>query len=318
MKSQQKDINIFSFGSKLQLTVPKTVYRPQNDSSVYIEINEPTCVGKSNNRHLECIAVNTTSIEVFNGRFLKFINEIKKSSSSEITRSIVLYIFLNNASAIRDVESGIDGIRDIFKFVKVVSLDLDEIDDMYNTKPSSTDHGGKYGFLSGPYCLFKKTMQNCIEYNTTILLETDCVLSTDWIEKLYNYTRHAGGFWISGATYDGTFFNLWNDRILFNHLNGVGLYATGNKDFQYFLKLFDIFYIYNVHCKVDRIGYDHCMRGMIDYFLQTRPMVYYWRVVDRNMIRNQYIINCSPVGDADMASYIDKIYDYAILHIKSI
>jgi hypothetical protein len=329
-------LKLSSTGFKL----PKTLISRQNPKehsikeveleSVYIaptlpkkvdieELVPPKSVGKSSGRILDCIALNVTTKEVINGRFSKFItNIVEHTVISKIVESIDMYIFLNNSKSVDNVYEDVSRISGIFRSVVVVSFELDDLDDMYIQNPSTNQKCGKYGFISGPYCMFMKTMEYCQAYNTTLFLETDCILSNGWLETLYNYTKNAGGFWISGATYDGQTIDVWKDRTIFGHLNGVALYATGNVDFQAFLELFETFFVYAIKNVYNKYGYDHCIRVMVDYFLEKRPLEYYWRFVDRNLIRSQYIINCSTSGDSKMLEDINKLYDHAILHIKPI
>jgi hypothetical protein len=303
--------------------IEKTTINRTTNASVDTDVKdidsiiEPADFERSSNRILECIALNTTSKEVTNGRFSKFVYEVEKTRPSLVTKSIVFCVFLNNSDMVEIVEKELKPIYSIFKHIFVVSFDFDEYEDMYIWSPPPGKTCGKYGFVSGPYCLFMKTMECCDVFNTTLLIETDCILNENWVENLYNYTKYAGGFWISGATYDGWhFLEVWKDRSVFAHLNGVALYATGNTDFQAFLKLFETYFVYAVKHIDNKYSYDHCMRSMIDHFLEKRPTEYYWRFVERQMIRNSFIINCSTVDDSNMLGAIKKIYDHAIIHIK--
>jgi len=274
-------------------------------------------LGKSSNRILECIALNTTTKEIVSGRFETFMNcLVERTLPSHITQSITLYIILNNSLQIDVAKEWIPKLAHIFKTISVISLDIAAIDDLYVMNPKKDEACGKYGFISGPYCLFMGTMKCCETYNTTLLLETDCILNEHWVDSLYNYTKHAGGFWISGATYDGRFHDIWQYRSMFAHLNGIALYATGNSDFQAFLNLFEEFYARCIKNISQKLGYDYSMRHILDHHLEKQPYEYYWRFAERQMLRNCLIINCSCAEDSNMTGEINKLYDYAILHIK--
>ena len=275
-------------------------------------------LGKSGNRILECIALNTTTKEIVSGRFDTFMKRLEERTvPTDTTRSITLYIILNNSLKIDAAKEWIPKLAHVFKTVDVISLDIAAIDDLYVMNPKKGEACGKYGFISGPYCLFMGTMKCCETYNTTLLLETDCILNEHWIDSLYNYTKHAGGFWISGATYDGRFHHhIWQYRSMFAHLNGIALYATGNPDFQAFLGLFEEFYTRCIKTISQKLGYDYSMRHILDHHLEKQPSEYYWRFAERQMIRNCLIINCSCEEDSKMTDEINKLYDYAILHIK--
>jgi len=279
-------------------------------------IVEPRDVGKSSGRIFECIALNTTTAEIKSGRFQKCIEAIQRvTTKSEITKTITFYILLNNSECIEEAWKGAKIIRPFFRYMNVLSFDLTAEEDLYVTHDVEKLTCGKYGFISGPNMMFLKTMEQCRDYNTTLLLETDCVLSENWVEKLYNGVKYSGGFWVLGASYDGNL-SLWKNRSLHYHLNGVALYSTGSPDFQGFLQLFDAFMCYYMKNVCSVTGYDHAMRVMIDYFAENRMSEYYWKFVDRNMLRTQLIINCSMRDDSHMKPKIDILYDYAILHIK--
>jgi hypothetical protein len=282
-----------------------------------LQLLAPPPFGKSSNRILECIALNTTTKEIVNGRFDTFMNRLlERTVATDTTRSITLYIILNNSLQIEVAKEWIPKLAHIFKTISVISLDIAAIDDLYSMTPKKDEACGKYGFISGPYCLFMGTMKCCETYNTTLLLETDCILNEHWVDSLYYYTKHAGGFWISGATYDGRFHDIWRYRSMFAHLNGVALYATGNSDFQAFLKLFEEFYARCIKSNSQILGYDTSMRHILDHHLEKQPSEYYWRFAERQMLRNCLIINCSCTEDSNMTKEINKLYDYAILHIK--
>jgi hypothetical protein len=274
-------------------------------------------IGKTNGRILECIALNVTSREIENNIFDAFVLRLRQNTpSTPLSLSITFYIILNTSNLLNRVNKWIPGLNRIFKNVEIISLDLSPIDDMYIQNPNKQYTCGKYGFISGPYLMFSNTMRICRQYNTTLLVETDCHFSTNWIEKLYNYTSHSGGFWISGATYDGHM-SLWENRSLCDHLNGVALYATGSSDFKTFLRMFDVFFIDYVRNVNKVAGYDYCIRLMIDYYQKNVPHEYYWKFAERNMDRTNLIINCSTPCDSFMKGTITNLYDYAILHIKS-
>ena len=161
--------------------------------------------------------------------------------------------------------------------------------------------------------LFLKTMKKCAEFNTTLILETDCTIKKDWLEKLERYVENCGGFWISGSLFNGFKDSYWKSTSLAKSLNGVALYATGNTEFQNFIKMFDSWLIERVKI-TPTIAYDHGIAIMIEEHIGSNNE--YWVMVNRNYITNQFIINLSPdwMKDYDISKL--NIYDYVILHKK--
>jgi hypothetical protein len=308
---------------ELQQNIPVVQPEPEKKSDLESLVPIPfsteiptEIVGKSTTRALECIALNTTTKEILSGRFETFMNRLLECTvPTDTTRSITLYIILNNTLRIDVAKEWIPKLAHVFKSVDVISLDIAAIDDLYVMNPRKDETCGKYGFISGPYVMFSKTMYLCQRYNTTLLIETDCFLSENWVEKIYNYTKYVGGFWISGATYDGRT-NFWGNRIMFEHINGVALYATSNIDFISFLKKFEEYFVFIV-TQNKFWGYDFAIRAMVNYFLEDANCSYYWRIVNRNIITTQFIINSSSsVDNVSMEKEIKSAYDYAILHKK--
>jgi hypothetical protein len=266
-------------------------------------------------RKLECIALITTSKEINSGRFKTCINSIAMNTSP--SPDITLYIITNNKIGLNTIHMQSTALLGLFKQINVFTLDLTPEEDVYNSTPAINDKIPKYGFISGPNIMFLRTMRLCKHFNTTLLIETDCNFSQNWVYRLSKYTEFSGGFWISGALYDGFSFS-WHDLTVITHINGVALYATGDVYFQMFIDKVDSA-IQEYATKNPIIGYDYAIRKLIDSKLQEGKSSCrrYWLFVNRNYISNQLIINMSPQADKDIPDeYIREKYNYAILHKK--
>jgi hypothetical protein len=80
-------------------TIPATVETESKSDDLQLLAPPPShLLGKSSNRILECIALNTTTKEIVNGRFETFMNRLlERTVATDTTRSITLYIILNNS-----------------------------------------------------------------------------------------------------------------------------------------------------------------------------------------------------------------------------
>jgi hypothetical protein len=178
----------------------------------------------------------------------------------------------------------------------------------------------KYGYVSGPNLLFLNAMNHCKRFNTVLLLETDCILSKDWLTKCNAYVENVGSFLISGSTYDGSVEFLLDPSKLesFFHINGVAFYNTGSTVLQHVIKELDTHLQYFAKNVYPINAYDYVMTHMIFEKLKSAAQYKFWRYVYRNMIKNTLIINCSIPMDKSLKE--DIIYKQfpscVILHKK--
>lgn len=303
-----------------------TRIKPPERPNIFLDtiwVTEPTIEEKdvqpsilltsTSNRSLECVALVCTHSEVESSRFDRCLDTIH---STPINKDISLYVIVNNYRAHKLLRKKLQRIKHIFKEVKHISLNIPEDEDIYirNSMPIPKKIP-RYGLTSGPNYMFLKTMKICSKFNTTLLLEPDCIVTPNWLERLSDYVRHSGGFWIAGALYDGnTHPSYWTDEGLSRHINGVALYATGDESFQKFLQLFERF-LRNRVLTSPYAGYDHMLNVMIQENLKTGDEL--WRFANRNYIHTQLIVNYSRDCDKDIPNEnIKKKYDYAILHKK--
>ena len=261
-------------------------------------------------RKLECVALCVTSNEIKSGRFDRFISNLIEVTGVQ-NKQIHFRVFLNNDQYIPKIYETIEPIKEKFESVEVISLDIPREEDTYFFGKNIKNL--KYGTISGPNIMFLKTMQKCANFNTTLILETDCTIKTNWLEKLERYVENCGGFWISGSLFNGFKDSYWKSTSLAKSINGVALYATGNTEFQIFINIFDTWLVERVK-RMPSIAYDHAIALMIEEHISSGNE--YWVMVNRNYISNQFIINLSPdwMKDYDISKL--DIYDYVILHKK--
>jgi hypothetical protein len=149
------------------------------------------------------------------------------------------------------------------------------------------------------------------------MLETDCILSKNWLTKINNYVQFCGPFLISGSIYDGL---THSDpgSIMSTHINGgTSLYHTGNKMLQSLMCLLKEKIAYEVHTK-NNIGlsYDYALKLMIDNNLKLNDKSYeLWKFINKYYISNPLIINLSTDNDTGHLN-INQKYNFAILHKK--
>lgn len=295
-------------------------YNP-NQTTIY-NINEYINIDVLSSFHnkLECVALLLTGNEINDGQYMDWIQTIISSiercpSNKFFTKQLDLCIFtkINQTNSV-----DINLLRTYFRNIKVIGLDIPPQYDFYNELNNLSDL--KYGYKSGPNYSFFQTFKYLSIYNTTLFLECDCYLSDDWIERIYNYSRFIGSFWISGALYDGM--NMFNLHDIANqHINGgVCLYATGCATLINFMKFcFNLLpeYVLNY---MDHIPYDYLIYKIIeDYFDFDDHNREIWQFIKRHYISNNLIYNYSTKSKTDtqatVASLLNK-HNYAILHKK--
>lgn len=274
------------------------------------------------NNQLECVALLLTGNEINDGQYIDWIQTITDSierypSNKFFTKQLDLCIFTKiNQTDMVDINL----LKKYFRHIKVIGLDIPAQYDFYNHLNSLSDL--RYGYQSGPNYSFFQTFKYLSIYNTTLFLECDCYIADDWIQKLYNYTRFGGSFWISGSVYDGM--NVFGYHDIANqHLNGgVCLYATGCAAFISFMKFcFNLLPEY-VSNYMDNIPYDYLIYKIIeDYFDFDDNNRKIWQFIKRQYTHNNMIYNYSTKSKTDLQEDIVSIsnkYNFAIIHKKKI
>lgn len=129
---------------------------------------------------LECICLMTTLEEINNGKFSNFIEQIaSKTNKSKISRTLNFKIVINNFINPPDISL----IKDLFNSVEIINLQLTKKEDIYLLDMPKTGKLPHYGLKSGPNITFFKSIELCNKYNTTLFLETDCILHNNWLKK---------------------------------------------------------------------------------------------------------------------------------------
>lgn len=283
--------------------------------SEYIKLNELVCP----TNQLDCICLLTTQEEIKNQQYKKFINHlIKNTKQCNKTKNIDFKIIVNNLTS---KKLNINNLTKIFRNVDIINLNLDTEDDIYFNKLPQHMSLPKYGLKSGPNITFFKTIPLCKSYNTTLLLETDCLLSENWLIKLYNYTNNVNGFLVSGAWYDGCVFAKSGSTML-THINGgTALYATNHKVLQKLILVLSIFLQYQIEYNMPGLAYDYALKILIDNNLNNINNSYedreIWKFINRNYLPCKAILNCSTGMDKNLDTrLLSTKYNYAILHKK--
>lgn len=266
---------------------------------------------------LECICLNTNNKE--KNRYVNFIENILKKTNKNLSKNLD-FIIIKNKEDYKIKKTEIDQLKKIFNNVEEINLNLSEEEDIYVPHKKQKDflqNNNKvpeFGTKSGPNLLFFNSMKLLKKYNTTLLLETDCILSNDWLEKITNYVNNSNGFLISGASYDGLKYS--KETIFLTHTNGVALYATGSGLFQSIMEHFEEYFKEYIK-KMPHSAYDWVFRIFLDENLTKEENHYFWKFINRNCVKNNFIFNCCLEEDRVLCEKkLMNLYNYAILHKK--
>lgn len=270
--------------------------------------------------HLDCICLLLTGNEINDGQYNEWLfnlnNNIRLYNPNMQISKNLDFIIITDKRSINFIDTKL--LADLFHNIKIIDIDIPTQYNFYNKFSNDSDF--TYGYRSGPNYTFFSTFQHLLKYNTTLFLECDCYLSEDWLEKIYQYSRHTGSFWISGSTYDGYNMATYHD-ITNQHLNGgVCLYATGCDQFINFMKFcFNLLPDY-VKYYLKGMPYDYLIYKVIeDYFNYDDQHKEIWQFIKRKYTVNNLIYNYSTNSSYDTSidvSYITKKYSAAIIHKK--
>ena len=286
------------------------------DFSILDVISIDQLVSPKNN--LECVCLLTTSKEIENKQCQKFLKHlVEKTKTTKISKKIHFKIIVNRSSKI-DISS----LKSIFADVEIINLNLSKQDDLYTSHLSPQETLPKYGFKSGPNNMFFETINKCSEYDTVLLLETDCLLGNNWLNNLYLYAKYANGFLISGALYDGLVFTKAGSAMR-NHINGgTALYATSNNTLQKLVNLLSVFLQKQIAYNMPGLAYDYGLKLLIDHNINNtfnnmnERLI--WQFINRNYLPCKHIINCSTDSDTKInENVLMSKYNYAVLHKKT-
>lgn len=267
---------------------------------------------------LEAIYLLTTQKEINNDRYIKFIQQIiSYTQPSNISKTIDFNIVINNTNKTLSIKN----LSSIFKSINILNLKLDQHQDIYLNKIPDDGQIPEYGLKSGPNITFFKTIRDASsKYNTILLLETDCILSNNWLTNIYNYIEYANGFLISGATYDGNVFMKAGSAML-THINGgTAIYATYHPALQRFISMLEKFVVLHANGSMPGLAYDYAAKLLIDHQINHPQDILYnnfWHFINRNYLPNKLIGNCCTSMDTNIdVTDINKRCKFAILHKK--
>lgn len=279
----------------------------------YIHSNEL----KHRPNRLECVSLLVSSDEHLSGLLDHFINQLRISiedSDISVAKNIDLKVITTKDYEYNEIHE----FKNIFKSIDIIKVYIPPEIDVYYSQESECRNIPPLGLKSGPNYIFFETVKWLSNYNTTLLLECDIFLSKGWISKIHNYVENSNGFWVAGSMYDGQ--NTCSiHHVLNTHVNGgVGLYATGNPLFKKFIDF--CYYIAPQIVKSDgpNLPYDYLIRLIIeknyDTDIANKPI---WQFIKRQYTHTNHIINYSPNHHKSLEiSFIEKLYNYTILHKK--
>jgi hypothetical protein len=266
--------------------------RPVRDPPAIKESDIPDFKNEVKNK-LESIIILTTRREINEGSLDKLLDNISKVTSKT---DIDLNIFTNNSN---HNPISLDKVNEIFNCVNIVNINIDPDSDIYLKEAGPDVKLPPHGAVSGPNILFLKAMNECKKYNTVLVLETDCILFPEWLEKSKNYVN-TEYFLMSGSTYDGYGKIPHHDISMYMHLNGVAFYKTGSLVFQFIMLVLDKYIVYLV-LSGDRVcAYDICITFMIFSYMSKSPdpeLIKFWRFAFRYIFKTSLIVNMSPKSD---------------------
>lgn len=266
---------------------------------------------------LEAVVLLTTSYEIVNGTFSKFIKMLLGTMYKPYN---IEFIISTNNGNYTSIQKEVSQLKNYFSNVEVLNIEISPKNDIYKIEDLNETDIPKYGLTSGPNILFWDTMKYMKKYNTTLVLEADCILYQSWLDTLINYVEYCGDFLISGSTYTGNYKISSSMSNGFFHINGVALYKTGSPVFHYILEELTTY----ISCEVKRghliSAYDYMLTKMILEKLYDTKNKYFdfWKVVYRYIIKNTFIINASMKSDKNdsQTKYLELYPRCVILHKK--
>jgi hypothetical protein len=264
---------------------------------------------------LEAVLLLTTSREIDNGMFSKFLDQFNNINNSDLN----FIICINNANHFLNIEPLISPLLKVFFNIEVYYLNLLNQDDFYyiDNSYSHIFHKPILGRCSGPNNLFFNSINICKKYDTILLLETDCKIKKEIFNISINYIKYCGDFLISGSKYDGNYSNsFFSDPFLFNHINGVAFYKTSSLELFILLNATKKYII--EECKSNNyvfLPYDYAMTKFI---LDNNLNIEIHKKIYKKMISNTFIVNLSAKTDSNISfDYVNKLFpNHLILHKK--
>lgn len=256
---------------------------------------------------LEAIVLPITSREINTDQFSRFIAQFQHTDPKQLD----LLIFINNSKyEMSKLYSGFTHLKK-FKNIKIFNTNICETDDIYITQIRDLPKKIPIlGAISGPNLMFFNIMRKCKNYDTILLLESDCIIKPTVFDRCVDYVN-AHNFFISGSLYLG---KQAISNAIRPHLNGVAFYHTGSSEFQNFIDEIELFIKKQVVGGNKIIAYDVGIYLYISLLKNStrRPFLY------SQYISNNLILNFSTTHDIDTpVEVIESLYpEHVILHKK--
>jgi hypothetical protein len=268
----------------------------------------------------ECITILCTGKEYINNTYLKFIQNIVDVHDASVSKNLDLKFVIKSSDKHKYHIPHI--LSHIFKSVCVIDIDIPVSLDIYDNKQDTASDSNiikTYGSKYGPNFIFFETMKQLSHYNTSLLLECDCMLLPKWMERINNYIS-SQSLLISGSQADSPNKEDFND-IRNKHINGgTAIYATGNILFQKFINICEkLWPVYIEHKSID-LPYDYILLLILeDYFnhVTNKEDKIIWSYIKKHYIYNTLISNWSDTTYADYdPRVVSQRTQTAILHQK--
>lgn len=268
----------------------------------------------------ECIAILCTGKEYLDNIYLKFLHNIYNTLDKNIAKNLHLKLIIKSSDCHKYSIPSL--FNNIFASIGIETIDLIDELDIYDDKHNILYNSNiikQYGSKYGPNFVFFETMHRLNSYNTSLLLECDCILYPNWMKRINNYID-AQNLLISGSQSDSPNDEKF-DNIRNRHINGgTAIYATGNSLFQKFLKLCeDAWPIYIQNKSID-LPYDYLLLMTIEHYFNnaiSKKDKIVWSYIKKHYVYNTLVANWSDTTYTDYPP--QTIYSQAqpaILHQK--
>lgn len=268
----------------------------------------------------ECVAILCTGKEYLDNIYLKFLQNIV--DTIDINISTNLHLKLITKTSDQNKYQIPNSFYPLFASAEIISIDLPDALDLYDDKHGKTydaDIIKQYGSKYGPNFIFFETMKRLTAYNTTLLLECDCILLSNWMQRIHNYIG-SQSLLVSGSQADSPNDKNFHD-IRNTHINGgTAIYATGHDLFQKFIRLCEnLWPVYIEHKSVD-LPYDYLLLLILeDQFnnVTSKDNRIVWSYIKKHYLYTTLISNWSDTTYTDYSPRsISHRSPMVILHQK--
>jgi hypothetical protein len=267
---------------------------------------------------LEAVALITTTFEIETGRFQLFMKQFEDMDPCELDFLVFTNTFTYKTQTLA-FRQEIYHYTKSFKNVQIICLNINPDDDIYMKREEFYKTKRilpKLGLCSGPNISFFSAMDFCKKYDTTFLIETDCIIRKDAFYSFKNYSHCIGDFLIAGSKYDGKHYSGNIQDIKHTHLNGVALYKTGSVEFQTLMIDVENWIVKTTQINMS-LPYDIAITMFVLDQIANGNTNYY-RTVLRRMLPTTMILNYSidRFHETNMDDIMKYYPNHKVLHIK--